>query len=170
MKKRRLALAAFLICAILVVGVGYAATSTTLNINGSATTSSTDIAIYFSSGTITQQASGGTATPGDLSGKPKSVTFTASGLKTAGEKIIATYTIQNDSDYSVEITPTVTNNDQTNFTVTTDFTTPKTLTPKSATEETDSYTFTVTVELKNTPNTVAGLSADFNITIHANGK
>ena len=64
MKKRRIVIAAFLICATLIAGIGYAGITETLTINGTATTMATDVNVYFSAATITLQSSGGGATPG----------------------------------------------------------------------------------------------------------
>ena len=167
MKKRRLAIVAFLICATLIAGIGYAGTTETLTINGTASTTATDINVRFSSATLTTQASGGGATAGQAGGK--SLSLTANGLKTAGEFIVATYVIQNDSAYPVTLgVPTISENDTTNFDVTTSFEEAVELGAKGAEDST--YEFTVTVKLLTTPNTVAGLSTSFTITIGANGK
>jgi hypothetical protein len=170
MKKRRLVLVAFLICATLIAGVGYALTTQTLTITGSASTTATDIDVHFSSATIKQQSPGGGATPGAAGTGVKDITFTAAGLKEKDDVVIATYTIVNESDYPVTLAvPTISVVDSTNFEVTTTFGDTE-VTLDAAGGANDELTFDVTVTLKNTPNTVAGLKSDFTITIHATGK
>lgn len=170
MKKRRTLLAALLVCALLVVGVGYAATSTTLNIEGEAKTSSTDAKVYFSKAEIKEgdQSPTGSATPGVAGTDVKAITFTASGLKQAGDDVTATYTIQNDSNYPVKLTLTTTE-PSSDFTLTTSFT-ETTLKPKDAASTEDEYTFTVTVTLAKTPTTVAEVKSNFKLTIEAVGQ
>ncbi|MBQ7333196.1 MAG: hypothetical protein IJW38_02480 [Clostridia bacterium] len=170
MKKRRIVIAAFLICATLIAGIGYAATTETLTINGTASTTATDINVYFSAAAISTQSSGGGATPGVPGEKVKSVTFTAAGLKTKDDTVTATYTVTNGSDYKVTLAkPNITIADKDNFDVTTSFT-QDTIELDAAGGANSSYEFTVTVRLKNTPNTVTGLSSSFTITIGATGK
>ena len=172
MKKRRIAIAAFLLLAVLIAGIGYAATTASLNITGNAKTTSTDIDVYFATAEITTQSSGGGATPGVAGVGVKAITLTAAGLKTAGDKVVATYTIQNDSDYAVEIaTPIINCVDTTNFSVETDWgVAAKTLEKKNDSGTDDMVTVIVTVTLLTTPDTVAGLTSDFTITFHATGK
>ncbi len=169
MKKRRIVVAAFLICATLIAGVGYAVTTETLTINGTASTTATDINVYFSASEITSQASGGGATPGVPGTNVKSVTFTAAGLKTKDETVTAKYTITNGSDYPVSVAvPVIDVVDGTNFDVTTSFGEVVDLDAKGGANST--YEFTVTVKLKNTPDKVAGLSSKFTVSIVATGK
>ena len=169
MKKRRIVIAAFLICATLIAGIGYAGITETLTINGTATTTATDVNVYFSAASITHQSSGGGATPGVPGTGVKSVTFTASGLKTKDDSVTATYTVTNGSDYPVKLSvPTIEVFDTTNFDVTSSFTTEVDLDAAGGAKST--YEFTVTVKLKNTPNTVAGLTSKFTVSIGATGQ
>ena len=169
MKKRRLVIVAFLICATLIAGIGYAATTETLTINGTATTSATDINVYFKSAEITTQASGGGATPGVAGAGVKSVTLTAAGLKTKDDFLVVTYVIQNDSDYPVTVAaPNISVADTTNFSVVSSCSEAFELGAKGT--ENSTHTFTITVTLKTTPNTIAGLSTNFTVTIGATGK
>ncbi len=169
MKKRRIVIAAFLICATLIAGIGYADITENLTINGTASTSATNINVYFSSAAITSQSSGGNATPGVAGTGVKSVTFTASGLMTKDDTVTATYTITNGSDYPVKVSvPTITVGDETNFEVTSSFN--EEIELDAVDGEKSDYQFTVTVKLKNTPNTVAGLSSKFTVSIGASGQ
>ena len=170
MKKRRLVLIAFLICATLVAGVGYAFTTQTLTVTGSASTTATDIDVQFSSAKIKTDSPGKGATPGVPGDGVKSLTFTASGLKEANDIVVAEYTVTNESDYPVTLAiPTISVVDSENFEVTTNFGDTE-VSLDAAGGAKDEVTFEVTVRLKNTPNTVAGLKSDFTITIHATGK
>ena len=174
MKKRRIVLAAFLICALFVVGVGYALTTQTLTVTGTASTSATDIDVYFSAASIVEQSPGGGASAGVLGADGagvKSLTFTAAGLKEKDDIVTASYTITNDSDYPVSLAVpniTYTGNDENFFLVTTTF-------GESAVEldakggETCTYTFTVTVKLLKTPGSVTGEKCDFTVSVHATG-
>jgi len=145
-------------------------TSATLNIEGEAKTSSTDAKVYFSKAEIKEgdQSPAGSATPGVAGTDVKAVTFTASGLKQAGDKVTATYTIQNDSNYPVKLTLTTTELGS-DFTLATSFV-ETTLTPKDTESAEDEYTFTVTVTLAKTPTTIAEVKSSFKLTIEATGQ
>jgi len=185
MKKRRIVIAAFLICATLIAGIGYAETFETLHINGKATTTATDIAVYFTAAEITSDSSGGGSTAGVLGADGagvKSLTLTARGLKKANETVVATYTITNSSDYPVKLqAPEITVDDSENFSVSTSFQGDAKEVGEGAPAEyetfrtlgagtNNTYTFTVTVTLKNTPSSIQGLSTDFLIKIKADGQ
>ena len=152
MKNRRTALLAFLLIAVTVIGVGYAATSAELLINGTAATTASDIDVYFSAASIDPSStadaaaasSAGTIAVGE---KRQALTFSVKQLKREGEFVTANYTITNDSSYDVEIyAPAITESgDETYFDVSTNW---------GAAAKTvkagETVTFTVTVTLNTT--------------------
>ena len=171
MKKRRLVIAAFLLLAVVFVGVGFAETATQLNINGTASTSATNINVYFSNGRITSKPDYVTATPGVAGENVKAITLTVSGLQKINDTVIATYTITNASDYHVDVevpTVTVSGDDAAQFTVTTDFgDAKKCLEPNG--QEGNTIDVVVTVKLLKTPDSIEGYNCSFTINFHATG-
>ena len=146
MKNKKLLLGIVLLIAVLVLGIAYAAIADiNLSIKGSATATATaDFDVKFTEATITQNK--GTATIGD----GYEATLDVTGLTTAGDKAVATYTIKNisTSDLLAKITKVSTEWDnKTYFNVTHDFTDAKTI----SNSESDSVTVNVTVELLKTP-------------------
>ena len=120
MKARRLAIIAFVLVAVLTMGIGYAALSDTLSINGSATLSHSaaedqfDVEVYFSGVGALENCTAAIDTgDNDIA----TITIT-SGLAVVGDKATATFTVTNDSAGSVALTPT--HNSSTNFDVATD--------------------------------------------------
>ena len=131
MKKRRLVLVAFILTATLMIGVGYAAVSNVLDIQGSASVSQTAAEeeynedIYFSgvydenSSSFVDNISDATLygyTANINSNNNDKAQFTVSSLANKGDKVKITYQITNDSLH--EATVTVKTNTNTN---TTDF-------------------------------------------------
>lgn len=103
MKNKKKVVVAFLLVAVLLLGVGYAALTDTLTIIGNAhidvdTANKTfDEKIYFSAAEAT--SSTGTGTKDDVaSHSDDDATYTANKLATVGEKSIFTFTITNDSN------------------------------------------------------------------------
>lgn len=162
MKKRKTAILAFLLCAAVGLGVGYAAVSEKLNISGTgaATPSATNYVVKFKDEAPvtdkTKAPAGATVTAtrtGDLA-----ATFDVSGLTTKGEYVTATYIIENHStEFKANVkTATVQKSSSDTsvftsdyFTVTADLTA-KTLAAKSG-ETIDSTSVTVKIELAKTP-------------------
>lgn len=103
MKNRKIVVVAFLLIAVLLLGVGYAALTDTLTIIGNAhidigTAENTfDEKIYFSDSAATSSTGTGT-TPDVASHTLDDATFTANKLAVMGEKSVFTFTIQNDSN------------------------------------------------------------------------
>lgn len=103
MKKRRIAIIAFLLCACLCIGAGYAALSDNLFIKGEATLSTTgsqnifDDDIYFTAAAVTSTdgTSGVTDTAVVGATDNDSVTFYVKSLAVAGQKVVYTFTIHN---------------------------------------------------------------------------
>ena len=158
MKNRRNLIVAFLLCACLIVGIGYAALTDTLDINGTADVNQSAAEeafnedIYFSAAVANQE--GNTASVnGDNNDK---ASFTANTLKGKGDKATFTFTIKNNGDIDAKITPKL-NDAQGNtlpeyFTITSDW--------DGATKDLKAGTelnYTITVELTQTPTeTISG--------------
>ena len=107
MKNRKMILVAFMLVAVLVMGIGFAAYSTTLAIHG--TTSVSAEALEFTkdvqfTNVTTSNAAFGTATIGD----GQNATFTVSGMTAYNDRVQFTYTIVNNSDFDVNIDITTT--------------------------------------------------------------
>lgn len=108
MKNRKFVVAAFLLAAAMLLGVGYAALTDTLTIIGNAhidvdTANKTfDERIYFSAAEATSTT--GTGTTADVASfTTDDATFTANKLAVKGEKSVFTFTITNDSNVDAVI-------------------------------------------------------------------
>lgn len=154
MKSKKTLMTLGVIVAVLVLGVGYAAiTDINLNINGTAaaTPSDDNFSVIF---TGTPSTSGDTVSASitdDLT-----ATMTVTGLTTTGDTATASYTIKNASEeLSATVEQgTITNDNETYFEVTTDWTT-------TTLAADGSKTVTVTVKLIKTP--IEDQSATFTI-------
>ena len=109
MKNRKIVVVAFLLIAVLLLGVGYAALTDTLTIIGNAhidvdTANKTfDERIYFSAAEATSTT--GTGTTADIASfTADDATYTANKLAVKGEKSVFTFTITNVSNVDAEIT------------------------------------------------------------------
>ena len=103
MKNKKKVVVAFLLVAVMLLGVGYAALTDTLTIIGNAhididTANKTfDEKVYFSAAEAT--SSTGTGTTADTASyTADDATFTANKLATVGQKSVFTFTITNDSN------------------------------------------------------------------------
>lgn len=146
MKSKKTFVGVFLILAVLFLGVGYAAIANiTLKISGTlgATADDKNFKVAFSDKAIVTSDSKITAEKTD----DLNATIKVTGLTAKGDKVTATYEIENKSeDLSASIaTPVITNDNEAYFKVTTDWTAAKTVVSKGTT------TVTVTVELLKTP-------------------
>ena len=125
MKKRRLAIVAFLLCACMVMGLGYAAMSNKLIANANAHSTQGELDVYF-----TAAAKGENCKEASLdttAGKCLSATMTTDSLTTVGQNSIATFTITNNESATDNIVAkieaaTVSNNNDTYFDVSYTFT------------------------------------------------
>lgn len=109
MKNRKFIVVAFLLTAVLMLGVGYAAFTDTLTIIGNAhidlaqAESAYDAKIKFIDAEATSTT--GTGTTADVvSFSEDDATFTANKLAILGEKSVFTFTVQNESNVPVKIT------------------------------------------------------------------
>ena len=158
MKNRRNVVIAFMIVAVMLLGIGYAALSDTLDITGSADVNQSAAEeafnedIYFSAAVANE--TGNTASVNADNNDKAS--FTANTLKGKGDKVTFTFTITNDGDVAADVTPklnaTLGNTNSEYFSITSDWGgSTKTLDAHS------SITYTVTVELLKTPTeTISG--------------
>lgn len=179
MKKRRLVITTFLLLAVLVMGIGYAALTDNLFIKGEATLATTsaqsnfDEDVYFTTATVVSGTGGtNTGTPDSASigaTDKDSATFYVKSLGNANESVQFKFTIQNDStEFDANITldtgyPTTT--DATNFTITYSIASDAANDAAIVCAAGDTVEVYVTVLLKNTP--MENQSAAFNVNLTA---
>ena len=170
MKNRKIVVVAFLLASVMLLGVGYAALSDTLDITGSADVNQTAAEEAFNedvffSVAFANPVTGETVSPGSPSGintasingdNNDKASFTVNSLKGMGDTATFTFTIKNNGDVAATVTPTLNaslgNTNPTYFDITSDWDgASKTLAAHSE------LTYTVTITLKSTPTqTIAG--------------
>ena len=118
MKNKRTFVGLFVILALLCLGIGYAAISKTLTINGGVATGETtdlydNFIVYFSKVEVnTNSAKGATVTANvDATAKSLETTFKIENMNTVGSKVVLTYTVNNDSEDLYANGPTIYFND-----------------------------------------------------------
>ena len=167
MKKKKSFVALALVVAVLVLGVGYALTTIELKVNGDITVSPDDsnFDVNFTDASIT--------TAGTLTGKTdtadkgngKTATLSVKTLKTVGEKVVAEYTITNNSKAGINATlsnPTATQTDddaKDYYTVTATLADANPIAPNGTKK------LTVTVELVKAP--LEEVTGNFTVTFNA---
>ena len=186
MKKRRLMIAAFLLAACLVIGFGFAALTTSLEVIGTAITHKDDNLldekIRFSAaqdnatypdGTPTEERNAASI---DSTDNDRAL-FTVNTLKKEGDSATFTFTISSVSVYDAELTAIITNRTSSGsdlskvyptslYTVTTDWTENKnTISAKPDGAEESTVTLTVTVKLNTNP--TENIRGDFTLLINA---
>lgn len=158
MKNRKTVVVAFLLSAVMLLGVGYATLTDVLDITGSADVNQSAAEeafnedIYFSAAVANE--TGNTASVNADNNDKAS--FTAKTLKGAGDKVTFTFTIKNDGDVAATVTPTLNatlgNTNVEYFDIESDW--------DGETKDlgaNSEITYTVTITLKKTPTeTVAG--------------
>ena len=155
MKNRKTVVVAFLLVAVMLLGIGYAALTDVLDITGSADVNQSAAEeafnedIYFSAAVANQ--TGNTASVNADNNDKAS--FTANTLKGKGDKATFTYTIKNDGDLAATITPSISSNtNPTYFDYYSDWNGQPTELAAGA-----SVTYTITIELIETPTeTISG--------------
>ena len=158
MKNRRNIIVAFLLCACLIVGVGYAALTDTLDVTGSADVNQSAAEEAFNedifvSAAVANEAGNTASVNADNNDK---ASFTAATLKGKGDKVTFTFTIKNDGDVDATVTPklnaTLGNTNPEYFSIVSDW--------DGATKDLAAHseiTYTLTVELLKTPTeTISG--------------
>jgi len=101
MKKRRIIILAFMLIAVMVVGIGFAAYSTTLAIHG--TTAVSAEALQFTNDVQFVDASSDNEAFGTAEANGQTASFTVNGMTAYNDRVTFTYTIMNNSDYDVNI-------------------------------------------------------------------
>lgn len=109
MKNRRNVVVAFLLVAVLLLGVGYAALTDTLTIIGNAhidmgeAQNTFDEKVYFSDSKVVAGTKGSGTKEDVASHSDDDATFTANSLAVKDDKVSFLFTIKNDSNVSVDI-------------------------------------------------------------------
>ena len=183
MKNRRNIIVAFMLCAVMLLGIGYAAVTDALDINGTAeinsgnVQSAFDANIYFSAAVANQFTTAATPDRAAIDpADPDMASFASYNLAEIGNKATFTFTIQNDSDLDVSVMPVLSYSGsaeaqaiaQEYFDVYSDWKVGGVVQPKTIGAG-QSTTYTITVELKKTPALGDGglLSSSFNIKLTA---
>ena len=165
MKKRRIVITAFLLVACMLIGVGYAAITGSITINGktSAGVHSDNFKVIIEQGTEVVKKNGATLTNPTGEGVTPYYSFTYGTLGTSvianinegvltqeGDTVTITFTILNESEslHAKVSYKTLTHDNDEYFEVTTDFSGERTLGEKGS--GTDSTTVTVTIQLLKT--------------------
>ena len=151
MKKRRTLIISMLLIAALCLGIGYAALTDTLDINGtvdvnqSAAEEAFDIEVYFSNAKANQDGNSASIVIDD----PDMASFTITSLKGQDDYATFTFTIFNASDVDATVTPTLAADGNSNpeyFSIVSDWNAqPKVI------KAGESMEYTVTVTLLKTP-------------------
>ena len=166
MKKRRSLIIALLLIAALALGIGYAALSDVLDIQGTAEISAGIAEEAFNQDVYFSNVSSGSGYTASINADNNDkASFTATGFTQVGDVVAITFTIKNDSEHlAADVTPKLLqNSNETYFKVTSDW-----LSQTHRIEAGKEKTITVYVELIKLPTIDEGLtSASFNIEITA---
>lgn len=165
MTKRRSAIIAFLLLAIMVTGIGFAALSDSLSITGTAALSVDNSRqefekdIYFTKalGDPTRVSAAVNSGDNDL----VEIEVLANTLKAVGDEVVVTCTIKSDSDLTVNIEDlTISNDNEEYFTVSAEFAGGTTQITPNGTKD-----VVVTIRMIKTP--VADQNLNFSVTFNA---
>ena len=167
MKKKKSFVALALVVAVLVLGVGYAITTIDLKVNGDITVSSDDsnFDVNFTDASITTTGTLTGKTDTAEKGNGKTATLSVKTLKTVGEKVVAEYTITNNSKAGINATlsnPTAT---QTNDAAKNYYTVTATLADTNPIAPNGTRKLTVIVELVKAP--LEEVTGNFTVTFNA---
>ena len=168
MKKKKSFVALALVVAVLVLGVGYALTTIELKVNGDITVSPDDsnFDVKFTDAKITTAGTLAGQTDAATKGDGKTATLSVKSLKTVGEKVVAEYTITNNSKAGINATlsnPTAT---QTTDAAKDYYTVTATLADTNSIAPNGTKKLTVTVELVKAP--LDEVTGAFEVTFNAN--
>ena len=170
MKNRKTVVVAFLLVAVMLLGVGYAALADELELGGTVAVKVEDVSdafeadIYFSK---VISGDGCEATIHDAeNGDVKdggTITVKANAIKEVGGEVIATYTIKNDGDLDATVTPKLLqNSNEEFFDIYSDWQSTAQIIPAKS-----SKTITVTVKLLKVPTATTGCSFNIELTATA---
>ena len=153
MKKKKSFVALALVVAVLVLGVGYALTTIDLKVNGDITVSPDDsnFDVNFTDAKITTAGTLAGQTDAATKGDGKTATLSVKSLKTVGEKVVAEYTITNNSKAGINATLTNPTATKTNDAAKDYYTVTATLENNDAIAPNGTKKLTVTVELVKAP-------------------
>ena len=162
MKNRKIAVAAFMLAAILALGVGFAALTDTLTVEGSAGIAADGAKQVFDEDIFFSKALTDTTRCDakiDTTDPDKATMTVLDGVfkGTGSNEVIATYSITSTSDRDALITPSISNSDTEHFQVTTSWNGAQTLTAGATTD------IVVTIKCIKTPDT--GVETTFTITL-----
>ena len=162
MKKRRSTIIAFLLVAALCLGIGYAALTDVLDIQGTAEVNLAGVESDFDAHVYFSAFSTGEGYTASINGNNNDkASFTVNGLKTEGQEITVTFTIKNDHDLPVTVTPAVLQETNTEyFKLSSDWNRQPQVIEANGTKE-----INVTVKLLKSPTSMQ--SASFNIELTA---
>ena len=112
MKKRRTVIVAFLLCAIMAIGVGFATISDNISIGGHLTSGAEDFKVFFTAAQTTGTVPVGVTVKFDdqdsLSGvRLKETGFTVVGINDTTDTVTVQYTIHNYNAFPMYITPSL---------------------------------------------------------------
>lgn len=120
MKKRRTLIIAALLVAALALGIGYAATTGQLKIEGVVSTQQQTFLVQFTDAEVKAHSTGATMVDITSNLPDKVVAFTVNGLSNKDDYLTATFTITNNNQFTMYITDITVANDSSNvFNVTT---------------------------------------------------
>ena len=166
MKKRRSLVISFLLVAALTLGIGYAALTDVLDIQGTAEINSNTAQETFNQDVYFSDVQPGTGVTASINADNNDkATFTATGFADAGDTLQVTYTIKNDStSYAANVTPQLLQNSNAEyFELTSDWDSTMKTIPANGEE-----TITIKIKLLKLPTTAEGLTtASFNIELTA---
>lgn len=166
MKKRRTLIISLLLVAALTLGIGYAALSDVLDIQGTAEISAGIAEEAFNQDVYFSAVNPGKGITASINqDNNDKATFTATGFTQVGDVVSVTYTIKNDSEhYAANVTPKLLqNSNEEFFKITSDWA--STMQTINASSE---KTITIYVELVKLPTVAEGLTtASFNIELTA---
>lgn len=153
MKKKKSFVALALVVAVLVLGVGYALTTIDLKVNGDITVIPDDsnFDVNFTDASITTTGTLTGKTDAATKGDGKTATLSVKTLKTVGEKVVAEYTITNNSKAGINATLTNPTATQTDDAAKDYYTVTATLENNDAIAPNGTKKLTVTVELVKAP-------------------
>ena len=152
MKRRRTLITSLLLVAALVLGIGYAALTDVLDINGTADVNQSaaedafDMDVYFDKAEANEDGNTASVNTNDND----KASFTVNTLKGKGDKATFTFTIKNDGDGDAVVTPVFAaadgNTNPTYFAISSDWAGQAKTIPAGGSE-----TYTITIELLKTP-------------------
>lgn len=163
MKNRKMAIVAFFLVAVLCIGAGYAVLTDILDIQGVANVSATEAEKVFESKIyFTDAVANDTGNTAEVNtNTPDKATFTVNTLAGKGDKATFTFTIKNENDgIDADVTPAIASNTRSDFfKVYSDWAgATKTIAAGG------DATYTVTVELLETPTETIGTSIAIELT------